>query len=70
MLTTAQTVQEAAGVVRPAEFNGDGFTTAIANVSFQFFPSKAIESTDAPHHKATQLGSSSEQVAKLQSSDW
>ena len=63
-------VQEAGGVAREPEFKGDGFTTAIANVTFDFSPSKSIEFTDAPYHKATALGSSAEQVAKLQSSDW
>ena len=63
-------VQEEGGVARAPQFKGDGFTNAIANVSFDFSPSKSIEFTDAPYHKATELGSSSEQVAKLQSSDW
>ena len=63
-------VQEEGGVVRPPEFEGDGFITAIANVAFDFFPSRSIEFTDAPYHKATALGSSAEQVEALQSSGW
>ena len=63
-------VQEDTPLARTPQFKDDGFTTAIANVTFDFSPSKSIEFTDAPYHKATALGSSAEQVAKLQSSGW
>ena len=45
------------------DFGSRTFTTAIANVSFDFLPSKSIEFTDAPYHKATALGSSVSRVS-------
>ena len=63
-------IQEDTPITRQPEFEGDGFTTAIANVTFEFVPSASIKFTDAPYHRATEIGSSRKQVEELQSSAW
>ena len=63
-------VEEKPHVARPPAFDGDHFIEAIANVTFEFVPSKSIKFTDAPYHRAFELGSSGQQVEELQSPAW